>query len=194
MSIKLFFSIIAILLTFVAFIPYARSILRNMTKPHYFSWGIWGLTTMIVFFAQVQGKGGVGAWPIGVSGCLTLFIAFLAFVKRANIHISRLDWFFFLSALGSIPVWYLTADPVWAVILLTTIDLLGFGPTLRKAYDAPYQENRTFFSLFMARNVFALLALETYSLTTVLFPLSVSLACGLLILLVTIRRVQKLNT
>ena len=52
-NIKLILSGLAIALTFVAFVPYIRSILQGVTKPHVFSWVIWGTTTVIVFFAQV---------------------------------------------------------------------------------------------------------------------------------------------
>lgn len=187
-SFKLLFSALAIVLTFLAFVPYIRSILAGVTKPHVFSWVIWGTTTVVVFFAQLQAKGGIGAWPIGVSGAITTFIAFLAFVKRSDISITKTDWLFFLSALASLPFWYFTSDPLWAVVVLTIVDLLGFGPTIRKAYDFPHEENIPFFLLFMARNTFALLALEHYSLATVLFPLSVSCACLFLLIMVSYRR------
>jgi hypothetical protein len=187
-SFKLLFSALAIVLTFVAFVPYIRSILAGVTKPHVFSWVIWGTTTVVVFFAQLQAKGGIGAWPIGVSGAITTFIAFLAFVKHSDISITKTDWLFFLSALASLPFWYFTSDPLWAVVVLTSVDLLGFGPTIRKAYDFPHEENIPFFLLFMARNTFALLALEHYSLATVLFPLSVSCACLFLLIMVSYRR------
>ena len=48
------FSGLAIALTLVAFLPYIASILRGKTRPHVFSWVIWGVTTFIVFLAQVQ--------------------------------------------------------------------------------------------------------------------------------------------
>ena len=185
---KLFFSCVAILLTFLAFVPYIRSILAGATTAHVFSWVIWGTTTFIVFLAQLDAKGGMGAWPIGVSGVIEALIAVLAFLKRADTSIVRTDWWFFLAALASLPLWYFTADPLWAVVVLTIVDLLGFGPTLRKAYDFPHQENATFFALFMARNICALLALEHYSPATVIFPLAVSLACLFLLIILGIRR------
>ncbi|PCJ41011.1 MAG: hypothetical protein COA99_09215 [Moraxellaceae bacterium] len=188
LSFKLLYSAVAIVLTFVAFVPYIRSILAGVTKPHVFSWVIWGTTTVIVFFAQLEAKGGMGAWPIGVSGAIATFIAVLAFVKRADISITLTDWSFFLVALASLPFWYLTSNPLWAVVVLTIVDLLGFGPTIRKAYDFPHEENMLFFLLFMARNTFAILALEHYSVTTVLFPCSVSGACLVLLILVSYRR------
>ena len=57
----------AIVLTFVIFVPYIRSILQGRTKPHVFSWFIWALGTFVVFLAQLAGGGGMGAWAIGVS-------------------------------------------------------------------------------------------------------------------------------
>lgn len=187
---KLFFSSVAIALTLVAFVPYIRSIILGLNKPHVFSWVIWGLTTVIVFFAQLEAKARVGAWPIGISGTITCFIALLAFLKRSDISITSTDWVFFLSAVASLPVWYFTSDPLWAVVVLTSVDLLGFGPTIRKAYGFPHQENVLFFFLFMTRNAFALLALEHYSLTTILFPLSVRGACLFLLIMIVYRRRQ----
>ncbi|MDX2422294.1 MAG: hypothetical protein QNK43_06425 [Amphritea sp.] len=188
MSLKLMFSGLAMVLTFVAFVPYIRSILAGRTRPHVFSWFIWGITTVIVFFAQLEAEGGVGAWPIGLSGIITVGVAVLAFVKRGDISITRTDWGFFVVALASLPFWYLTSDPLWTVVVLSLVDLLGFGPTIRKAYAFPHEENQLFFLSFMLRNVFVILALEHYSVTTVLFPLSIAAACTCLLMTVAYRR------
>ncbi len=181
-------SVIAIALTFAAFVPYIRAIVSDTTKPHVFSWVIWGTTTFVAFLAQLEGKGGVGAWPIGVSGIITIFIAFLAYVKRADITITKTDWLFFVSAMSSLPLWYVTSDPLWAVVTLTIVDVLGFGPTVRKAYSFPHSESLMFFALFAARNLLVIMALEYYSVTTVLFPAVIAAACMLLLAMVTYRR------
>ncbi len=181
-------SAIAIALTFAAFVPYIRAIVTGTTRPHVFSWVIWGTTTFVVFLAQLEGKGGVGAWPIGVSGIITIFIAFLAYAKRADITITKTDWLFFISAMSSLPLWYVTADPLWAIVILTTVDVLGFGPTVRKAYNFPHSESLPFFALFTARNLLVIMALEYYSVTTVLFPAVIAAACILLMAMLTYRR------
>lgn len=188
MPYKEILSAVAIMLTLAAFIPYIRTIINGTTKPHVFSWVIWGATTFVVFLAQLEGKGGVGAWPIGVSGSITLLVALLAYVKRCEIDITKTDWLFFVSAMSSLPLWYLASDPLWAVIVLTIVDILGFGPTVRKAYHFPYSESLLFFSLFAARNILVVFALEIHSVTTVLFPAAIAAACMLLMLMVTYRR------
>ena len=188
LSYKEIFSAIAIVLTFLAFVPYIRTIMTGATRPHVFSWIIWGSTTFVVFLAQLKAKGGGGAWPIGVSGTVTIFIAFLAYLKRADISITKADWLFLVSALSALPVWYITADPLWAVVILTVMDVLGFGPTLRKAYTFPHSEPLRFFALFAARNILVVGALERYSITTVLFPAVIAAACILLIVTIVYRR------
>ena len=183
-------SAVAIALTFIAFYPYARGIIQGAVKPHVFSWIIWGATTFVVFLAQLDAHGGVGAWPIGVSGGITILIAILAYVKRADVTITKTDWLFFTVAMSSLPLWYLTSDPVWAVVLLTLVDLLGFGPTVRKANANPYSESLPFFALFAARNSIVVIALENYSVATVLFPATIAAACVLLMALIVYRRYE----
>ena len=191
--VKEFLSVIAITLTFIAFLPYIRSILHGKTKPHVFSWVIWGSTTFVVFLAQLSDGGGAGAWPIGVSGIITLYVAFLAYTKKSDSTITKIDWVFLLLAMTSLPLWYFTSDPLWAVVVLTTVDLIGFGPTFRKAYHHPFEEQLVFYGLMATRNIIAVMALEHYSLTTVLFPSTLAGACLVFIPMVAFRR-RKLAT
>jgi hypothetical protein len=181
-------SAIAIVITLVAFLPYIRLIIQNKIKPHVITWVIWGTATLVVFIAQLQDNGGAGAWPIGVSGVITIFIGLLAYLKRADISITKTDWLFFVLAMSSLPFWYFTSDPLWAVVILTTVDLLGFGPTIRKSYAEPHSESVLFFSLLTMRNMIAIAALENYTVTTILFPAGISVAFMLLIVIISYRR------
>ncbi len=178
----------AIALTFAAFLPYIVSIRSGRTRPHVFSWLIWGVTTLLVFLAQRAGGGGVGTWPTGVSALITFLIAWLAFAHGADRAITASDWLFLAGAASALPFWFLTADPLWAVVILTLVDLLGFGPTLRRAWSHPDQERVGFYSLFVLRNLLVLLSLERLTLTTALFPAAVGLACVGLVLLLLWRR------
>jgi hypothetical protein len=188
MPYKEILSFVAIVLTLAAYIPYIRAIFSGTIKPHVFSWIIWGVTTLLAFLAQLEANGGVGAWPIGVSGSITIFIACLAYLKRADVTITKSDWLFFVAAMSSLPLWYLTSDPLWAVVMLTTVDVLGFGPTIRKAYHFPYSESLLFFGLFAVRNLLVMMAFENYSMTTLLFPAVIATVCVLLMMMIAYRR------
>lgn len=180
--------IVATLLTIAVFIPYICSILRGTTRPHAFSWIIWGSTTLTVFAAQLADNGGAGAWPVGISGIITLYVAFLAYRTQADNSITPTDWIFFTAALCAIPCWYITSSALPAVLLLTTIDILGYGPTIRKAIVKPFEEQALLYVLMSFRNLIAIAALENYSLTTVLFPAATTMANMAVIFLLLFRR------
>lgn len=185
---KFLLACVAIILTLWGFIPYIISILKGFSKPHMFTWIIWGLTVIIVFFAQYSDGGGVGSLPIGLSGILTLGVAVLALYKKSDITINTTDWFFFLLCLSAIPLWMVTSNPVWSVIILTLIDVVAFFPTFRKAYHEPYSEKMSIYCIMTLRNIISAIALEHYSITTLFFPLIISITLTLLILVVFYRR------
>jgi hypothetical protein len=188
--VKEFFSAAAILLTFAMFVPYIRSIRSGRTRPHAFSWVIWALATVVVAFAQLAGAAGVGAWPIAVSGVITAYIAVLAYRQKSDTAITKADWVFLAVALAALPCWFLTSDPLWAVVILTGVDVAGFGPTFRTAFVRPYDERIGFYGLAAVRNLLAILALEGYSLTTLLFPATVGVGCVAFVTMVAFRRRQ----
>jgi hypothetical protein len=190
---KEWLALLATALTLLSFYPYIRSIMRKETKPHVFSWVIWGVTTCLVFAAQLSGGGGIGAWPTAVSGLISLGIAMLAYRCKSDVRITRLDWICLMGAFASMGIWIFTADPLWAVIVLTVIDTLGFLPTIRKAYHQPFEENMTMYVIVFFRNLIGMLALETYSTTTLLFPAVMSLTIVIAVPLILFRRWQAPN-
>ena len=187
---KTWLSMIATAISVIALLPYIYSTLRGNIRPHVMSWTIWGITTTIVFWAQRESGAGVGAWPIGFSAAVAFLIAGIAYSKRQDIRIASGDWVFFLGALAAIPLWWATDSPLLAVLVVTTVDVLGFGPTLRKAFHFPDSESLLFFYMIVLRNTLVLFALEAYSTTTALFPAAIGTMAMVVIALVTIRRAQ----
>ena len=161
---------IAILMTVWAHIPYLRETLSGRNKPHIFTWMIWGLLTFIAFAAQLAGGAGIGAWVTGVTGAICLIII-VASLKRGEFDISRADWVMFGLSLLAIPLWLVTSNPLWAVVLVTGIDCLAFGPTFRKSWNKPFEENTFMYGFNVPRHALAISALEVVTLTTAIYPL-----------------------
>ena len=134
-------------------------------------------------------NGGVGAFPMGFAALLCFSIAFLTYTKTGLDYISRSDWIFLTLALLAIPLWYVTDNALYAIILLSIIDVLGFIPTFKKAYNYPFDEQLSFFVMMVIKDVFfAIPALEEHTLTTMLFPLTLSTATTFFVLMVYWRR------
>lgn len=185
---KELFNAIAIILTVVSFYPYIRSIYKGETKPHYFSWVIWGLTTTLSAFTELAGGGSIGAYSVLLSGILCFYTAYLAYKQERAYKIDLNDWFFFYAALGSLVVWFFTGNPLWAAIILTLVDGFGFVPTFKKAFYYPQEENLSFYVIITIRNFFAIFAMEHYNVTTTLFLWVITILGIILILFILYRR------
>lgn len=51
---------IAVVLTFVGYVPYIRDTLKGKTKPHVYTWFVWGLVTLAAFALQMSAHAGGG--------------------------------------------------------------------------------------------------------------------------------------
>lgn len=181
-------SVLAITLTLLAFLPYMRAVARGAFHPHVVSWGIWGGATLAISVAQYASGGGAGAWPIFLSGLMTVIVAVLAYRSSREGSVTRADMFFLLLSLSALLSWFVTRDALMAVVLLAVVDMSGFAPTYRRGWWYPHEESLRFYTLMVARNGLAALALEAYSLTTLLFPLAAGLACFFFVIMVMWRR------
>ena len=188
-NIKLILGSIAIIVALVGYVPYFRDIFIGRTKPHVYSWLIWSILMGIGFFGQILNKGGTGAWVTGISALISVFIFLLA-LKKGEKNITLLDKLSLIGAFIAMGLWYLTNNPLSAIILIMIIDALGFFPTFRKSYHKPNEE--TMFTYFTSGLKFAiaLFALESYSLITYLYPLYLVLANWSFVGMIIIRRIQ----
>ena len=181
--------LLAILIGLVSYVPYFRDIFRGTTKPHPFSWFVWGLVTGIAFFAQVIAGGGIGTWATGVTSLACLAISVYGLL-RGEKGITVFDWLCFLGALGGIVFWKLTSNPLTAVVVVTVVDALGFFPTFRKAYLRPHEETLLTYVLSIPKWSLGLFALASFNPTTVLFPAAILLMNTCFVGMVLFRRKQ----
>ena len=90
----------------------------------------------------------------------------------ASKNITRTDHIFLAAALLGLIPWALTHDPTISVIIVVSIDLIAFTPTLRKTYLHPETENWLLYSMNVARHGLALFSLQSYNIATVLHSLA----------------------
>ncbi|MGH7241177.1 MAG: hypothetical protein ACREGB_02685 [Candidatus Saccharimonadales bacterium] len=179
--------ILAIIIGFVGYVPYFRTIFNGKTKPHAFSWLVWGVLTAIAFGGQIVGKGGAGAWVTGFTAVVSFTICGLALV-RGKRDFPLADWLCLAGCVIALMLWAVTKDPLLAIILITAIDLLAFIPTFRKSYSKPYSEPAFTYALSGLKFIVGLFALHAVSVTTVLYPASLVLTNGLFVVMVLIQR------
>ncbi|MCY1297634.1 hypothetical protein D9M68_663500 [compost metagenome] len=180
---------ISLLVTLVQYIPYCRSIYRKQLRPHVFSYLIWGVSAGIVAVAQWSAEAGPGAWAMALVALLCFLVVGLSY-RTGTRYISGGDWIAFIVAMLAIPIWVLTDNPLYAVVVVTLIDIAAFYMTMRKAIISPNEESIGFYVLATLQYALSMLAIESYNPTTLLNPLVLALTSSLLIGIMAWRRLR----
>ncbi len=184
---KFWLASIAIILTLYAYIPYIKGIFKGKTKPHLFTWVVWLITTSIAAFIQVIAGGGMGAWLTILATLVCLIITILA-IKYGSKDIKRVDYIFLFAALSSIPLWVITDNPAYSAILVTGIDVLAAFPTIRKSWNHPKEEVIVTYGINIVRYTLSVIALASFSISTVVYPLGMVLMNGVIFAVLFMRR------
>lgn len=184
---KNIFSIIAILIGVASRIEYISLILRKKIKPHAFSWLIWSILTSIAFAAQLTEKGGAGSWVTGftAAACFAIFVLALIYGERKY---SYTDWASLAGSGVAMILWWLTSGPLFAVILVSIIDIIGFVPTFKKGFKKPFEDSVTIFWVSNISFILSLMAMENHNLTTWLYPVTIIVTNSTFVIMIILRR------
>lgn len=180
---------IAVALTFLAYIPYYRDILKGKTHPHVYSWSLWGLLTILLVALQIKGGAGVATLVTASAGVLCLGVVLLS-LKRGKKDITTSDTIVGVLALIAIGFWLIAEQPVVSLLLVVIADLLAFYPTVRKSWHKPHEETLSLYLTNTLRFTLALLAVENYTILSSLWIIVWVIANGLFSILLIIRRTQ----
>lgn len=181
------FAAIAVFLGLVSYYLYFKSILRNETRPHLYTWLIWGITTGTVTAGVWHGGGGLGTLGSLVNSIGAISVLLFSF-KYGTKNIRVFDAFMLIAALCAVGVWWQLKNPLLAVFMVTAIDLIGYVPTFRKSYEEPWTESLLSWGVWVPGIVCSILALNEYNLLTLTYYLAIDTANMALIILCLMRR------
>lgn len=179
--------LISVVLACVSLAPYLWMTIKGTNKPHLFTWIIWTLLSGIAFTIQVLEGAGAGAWSGGASTFLSVLIL-LAAIRHGEKQITRSDWVVFLAALGAIPIWLATQNPLYAAIWVTGIDALGYIPTFRKSWNKPHEEMTWTHTVAGIKHLCVLMAVQNVSITTTVYSFGMLAMNAVLVASILYRR------
>lgn len=184
---KQILGIITLILVVIGYIPYIKDVLVGKTKPHAFSWLVWGVLTAIGFFIQITNQAGPGAWFNGLMVLVCAFIMVMGFIKGKK-EIIFID--FIVLALASIAtyLWLIVKEPILSMILVITADFLGTVPTIRKSYVHPYTETLITWAISVIRITIGIFALERLSFLTASYHFYMVIVNTTIVMILVLRR------
>jgi len=157
------------ILELVSLIPYLRDIISGQTRPSRSSWTIWTILNVIAL---------AGQWAAGARASLIFtLVATLACtiilglaLKNKQDHFSRIDVLCLIIAAAGLVGWYISRDPLVALILIVVVDAMGLVPTLHKIYIDPSSETLSAWILSAIGGGLAAVAVGSIDFTLILYP------------------------
>ena len=180
---------IAVILTFVAYIPYYRDILKGKTRPHIYSWSLWGLLTILLVALQIKGGAGAATWVTAAAGLLCIGVVLFS-LKNGKRDITKSDTVVAILSLLAIGFWLIADQPVISISLVIIADMLAFIPTVRKSYFDPYSETLSLYVTNALRFALAFFAIEHYTYLSTSWIVAWVIGNALLSVLIFVRRKQ----
>ena len=180
-------ALIAVALVLSAYIPYMFDIVKGKVAPHSFSWLIWSVTSTSTFLLQTSSGSGTGAYGTATVAVCAAIIFVLAF--RVNkVKIRPLDIISLSLAGVGILTWIFVQQPFLSIVIMLTVEVVGFIPTLPNGWREPYKDSVTLWSINGTRHALGIAAIQTHNVVTVLSPLVWIVLCAGYVLILSYRR------
>jgi hypothetical protein len=180
---------LAVAIAVVAYGIYAWQSLRGAARPHPLSWLIFGILTGTGYLVQLDQAAGPGSWVMGITTVVCLLLCVMSFWNGER----AFPWYewAFLAAAAIVFAFYLWSRepallaatlsdalrdavvahaPAISALLASLVNVLGFGPTLTKAWSRPHSDSVTTFLLNGIKFIPSFFAMDTLSVATCALP------------------------
>jgi hypothetical protein len=190
-----FFGIAAGIVSFAAFIPYVRGILKGTTVPNRATWIIWGAIGIVSCGAFDSMEPGFAFWASLVYAiCPTLIALLILLPGKGKGGWEKLDIGCFAGAIMLGILWFVFKyEPIMILLAAIGIDMLGILPTIKKSWIEPHKEEMLAWMLSALGGVLNLYATEQSDLSVIAYPLYLAIGSSVVYsILIWRTKIQKI--
>ena len=174
------FGIVAGIFAFVAYIVYAKAILRGSTKPSRMTWIIIALMSWILLLSYRFSGADTTIWVLVGEAFVVSFVAVIS-IKRGVGGTDKTDIVCLLGAIGSLFLWWIFNSSVLGLVASLTVDSFALWPTIKKSLKTPSHEDKLAWTLTEVSNTINLFAINRLIFGVVIFPVWRFLLDGIVI-------------
>jgi hypothetical protein len=198
---------LAVVIAVIAYAIYAWQTLRGEARPHPLSWLIFGILTGTGYLVQIDQAAGPGSWVMGVTTIVCLLLCLMSFAKGERVF-PWYEWAFLFAAavVFGFYLWsrspalvaatlagparerMIANGPAISALLASLVNVLGFGPTVTKAWSRPHSDSVTTFVLNSLKFVPSFFAMDSLSAATCALPATLVIANAAVAALIYARR------
>lgn len=174
----------------VGIISYIKGTLRGNTKPNKVTWLLWSISPIIATFAAISNGVGWAVLPVFMAGFGPLLVFVASFVnKKSYWKLGKFDYFCGFFSLLALVLWWITKEPVVAIVFAITSDGFAAIPTMVKAWKYPETESAGPFLAGMFSASTSFVAIKTWNFSSLAFPTYLIVVCALLIISIYHRKI-----
>jgi hypothetical protein len=208
-SLKDVMGALAVVIAVIAYAIYVWKSLRGEARPHPLSWLIFGVLTGTGYLVQLDQQAGPGSWVMAITTVVCFLLCLMSF-WRGERTFPWYEWAFLAAAVVVFAFYLWSRNPefIGAVLsgtprdllirhapaisstLAAFVNVLGFGPTVTKAWARPHSDSTSVFVLNSLKFIPSFFALERISVATCVFPATLVLANAGVALVIYLRRRQ----
>jgi hypothetical protein len=166
-----FFILAGLILQIFGIGSYIKDTVSGKTKPNRVTWLIWAIAPIIGSSAAFSDGVTWAAFPVFMAGFCPLLVFIASFVnKNAYWKLEKFDYLCGVFSILALVLWYITKDPVMAVLFSIISDGLAAIPTIVKLWRYPDTENVWPFILGIPISLTSFTAITTWTFTSYAFP------------------------
>jgi hypothetical protein len=124
---------------------------------------------------------------MGVTAAVCLMLCLIGF-RQGERNFPWYEWAFLAAAAIVFAFYLVSRQPALSAILASIVNVLGFGPTLTKAWARPHSDSSSTFMLNGLKFVPSLLAMDSVSVATCVLPASLVVTNLAVALIIVLRR------
>jgi hypothetical protein len=200
---------LAVVIAVIAYAIYVWKSLRGDARPHPLSWLIFSILTGTGYLVQLDQAAGPGSWVMGITTVVCFLLCVMSLWKGERAF-PWYEWAFLFAAAVVFAFYLWSREPALVAMALTgswhtalvqhgpaisatlaaAINVLGFGPTVTKAWRRPRSDSITTFVLNSLKFVPSFFAMDSISVATCVFPATLVVANAAVALIIYVRRLD----
>jgi len=168
---------------------YVWKTFRAHARPHPLSWLIFGVLSGTGFLIQLDQSAGAGSWVMGVTAAVCFMLCLIG-LWQGERTFPWYEWAFLAAAAVVFAFYLWSQQPTASAILASIVNVLGFGPTLTKAWSRPRSDSASTFMLNGLKFVPSLFAMDSVTIATCVLPASLVVTNLAVALIISARRAR----
>lgn len=161
-------------------LPYILDIVKSKTKPNIVSWFTWTLLTAIATSATFAAHEPRTAL-LTLGGTVATAAVVVFGLKYGVAKFGKFDILCQVFAVLGLVFWLIFNSPTIGIIVPLGVDFIALLPTLKHAWQKPFEETWLTFTIGTAAAILTICSLSTYSLNSLVYPLYLAVANAVIV-------------